>query len=353
MTPREPGATAEEKSVKAVSTNVTIAVIAAIVLLLYLVREILLPFVVAGIVAYVCTPLVDAISRRLHLARGLAAFATGLILAIIAAAVGWIMEPFFVREMAHGARELSDMRGFVHRWIGGNQIALFGKQWTDAEIATDITAAAQRLFAQAGGIAGLLLWGFAGTFGMLLAWVLLFYFLIGGPSIARGILWLIPPLDRPLIQHIWRVLDPVLRRYFIGLGIVVIYASTAAYVGLGLILHTPHAPVLSILTGFLELIPIVGPAASAVLAGVFTIHAATGPGIILAYIAYASGLRISIDQLIGPIVLGRAAHIQPSIVIFCFLSGAVLFGIPGVVLAVPVALLIKVSVSVLYGETRG
>jgi len=96
------------------------------------------------------------------------------------------------------------------------------------------------------------------------ALVLLFYFLLSGPSMARGLLKLMPPLQRPLIMHIWTVLDPVLKRYFIGVLVVVAYAAAAAYVGLGLVLGIPHA-VLALLTGVVEMIPVIGPGAAAVM----------------------------------------------------------------------------------------
>lgn len=343
----------EETPVKHVSTNATIAVIAAAVLLLYLVRLVLLPFVVSAIVAYICTPIVDRIAAATRMPRGGVAFGTGLVLAGIAAALGYFGAPFVMHELQRAVHELGDLKNFIHQWIGGDSISLFGKTLTDAQIAADISGAAQNWIRQTGGFVALAAYGFTGLFGVILAWVLLFYFLIGGQTVWRGIVWLIPPLDRPLVLLIWNDLDPVLRRYFVGLVIVVAYASTAAYMGLGLILHAPHAGVLAVLTGFLELIPIVGPAASAVIAGIFTLHRATGPGAFLAYIAYATALRISIDQFVGPIVLGRAARVQPSVVIFCFLAGAILFGVAGVILAVPVALTIKVILGVLYNEPLG
>jgi predicted PurR-regulated permease PerM len=61
-------------------------------------------------------------------------------------------------------------------------------------------------------------------------------------------------------------------------------------------------------------------------------------------------LRLSIDQIIGPLVLGSAAHVHPVFIIFCFFAGAVLLGIPGVILAVPVALTVKTSLATLYGD---
>ena len=69
-----------------------------------------------------------------------------------------------------------------------------------------------------------------------------------------------------------------------------------------------------------------------------------------AYVVYASALRLSIDQVVGPIVLGRAARVHPVLVIFCFLAGGALFGVVGVLLAVPVALSIRVALETIYGE---
>ena len=97
-------------------------------------------------------------------------------------------------------------------------------------------------------------------FGLILTLVLLFYFLLSGPSMARGLLKLMPPRQRPLIMHIWTVLDPVLKRYFIGVLVVVAYAAAAAYVGLGLVLGIPHAVLLALLTGVLEMIHVIGRA---------------------------------------------------------------------------------------------
>ena len=80
------------------------------------------------------------------------------------------------------------------------------------------------------------------------------------------------------------------------------------------------------------------------------IHSAAGIGAIIAYALYATALRVSIDQLFGPLALGTAARLHPVLVIFCFLSGALLFGVVGVIMAVPVALIVKIVLALLYDE---
>ena len=152
------------------------------------------------------------------------------------------------------------------------------------------------------------------------------------------------------MRHIRMRLDPILKRYFVGVVCVVIYAAVAAYAGLGLVLGIRHAVFLALLTGILEMIPVIGPASAAIIAGLIAIHQATSIGPIIAYAIYATALRLSIDQLVGPLALGAAARLHPVLIMFCFLSGGVLFGIVGIILAVPVALTIKVTLSTLYDE---
>jgi predicted PurR-regulated permease PerM len=195
-------------------------------------------------------------------------------------------------------------------------------------------------------------WGAAGVFGFMLVWVLIGYFLLDAPGIASGLLWLVPPPGRAQAEHIWRKLDPMLRRYFLGVFGVVAYTTAAAYLGLGVLLGLHHAVVLAVLTGLLEPLPVVGPLVSAVVAGLAAVQQATSSRDIWAYVGYATALRLSIDQLVGPVVLGTAARLRPFVVIFCFLAGGALFGVVGVILAVPLALLVKVTLSVLYREAR-
>ena len=90
-----------------------------------------------------------------------------------------------------------------------------------------------------------------------------------------------------------------------------------------MILGINHAVFLALLTGILEIVPVIGPTSAAILAGLVSLRTATGIINIFEYAAYATLLRLSIDQIVGPVVLGRAAHVHPVLIIFCFLAGGV------------------------------
>ena len=187
--------------------------------------------------------------------------------------------------------------------------------------------------------------------GAFLTIVLLFYFLVSGRQVARGIFWIVPPHRRPLVARIWTRLDPVLLRYFIG---VLGGRRLRHHRRLCRARRDPrYQP-----RGF--------PGAAhrdpgnragdradqrrRSLPDLVSLRTATGIINIVEYAVYATLLRLSIDQIVGPVVLGRAAHVHPVLIIFCFLAGGVVLGIPGVILAVPVALVVKSTLATLYGD---
>jgi predicted PurR-regulated permease PerM len=316
----------------------------------YFIRLILLPFVFAAIVAYICTPLLDWAARSTRWPRLLFAIA----LFVLMVGVGMLVLFFAAEHLVDEVRSLAtDFQGmletFASQAIGDHPIRLFGQPLNAHEIAQSAVdhlrdwMGSEQILAIAG-------YSLVGITGMFMTAVLLFYFLAGGHGVAHGLFWIVPPHRRPLAARIWQHLDPVLYRYFLGVLAVVVYASIAAYIGLGLILDIHHALLLALLTGILETVPVIGPTSAAVIAGLVSLRTATGIGSILAYAAYATLLRLSIDQLFGPIVLGRAAHVHPALIIFCFLAGGVVLGIAGIILAVPVALLVKSTLATLYGD---
>jgi predicted PurR-regulated permease PerM len=334
--PRVPG----QEPVVRTSARTTTAVLLVVAVFIWLVRSILLPFVVAGAVAYISTPAVDWLARRIGGRRMVAVAAVFLLVLGLVVSAGFFAVPMVLHEVLDLSSDLGKtIEDTARTAIGDRTVSIAGQPMNAAQIAKGAVDALHNWLTQAGKV-----------FGVFLTLTLLFYFLAGGRRLANGLVWLVPPKQRPLILAIWAQLDPVLKRYFIGIAVVVTYAMIAAYIGLGLVLGLRHAILLAMLTGFLEMIPVVGPASSAIIAGIFAIQSADSIWSIVAYAIYASALRLSIDQLVGPVVLGRAAAVTPVLIIFCFLTGGILFGVPGVILAVPVALTIKIVLATLYQE---
>jgi predicted PurR-regulated permease PerM len=341
----------DHEHIEKMSGRMAMLLAALVAVLLHLLQWILLPFVLSGLLAYICTPAIDWLTARSGVPRVVFAIAMFVILSLVASLIGLLGVPSLIRELT---RLATDFQGtadaMAHGLIGSGSVNLLGQSVTADQVARGAVGAVREWIEQTGHLLTAAGAAFATIFGGFLTLTLLFYFLLNGPDIARGLVRIAPPGQRPLIQRIWSQTDPILRRYVLGVLGVIAYAVVAAYIGLGLILGIPHAVFLALLTGLLEMIPMIGPGAAAVIAGLVAVRYANGLGPIIGYAIYAAILRLSIDQIFGPLALGTAARVHPVLVIFCFLCGGALFGIAGIILAVPSALVIRTTLAILYDE---
>lgn len=322
---------------------------AGLLVLLYLMREVLLPFALAGIVAFVSTPLVQRLRTRTGLPRALCATAVLVALGALGALVGWLWAPMLLGALQSAGSALpQNLTRVLETVLGSHRFALLGTHWSAVQIASALAHTLHAWLARPGSPVRLAMWGVAAVFELILTVVLLGYFLLDAPRITRGLAWLVPPRHRDVLRQAAGEFVPLARRYFIGVALVALYAGCLAEAGLGGVLGLAHAPVLALLTGLLEVIPFLGPTVALLVTALNVLGQLPGAWGVAAFAVYAATLRISIDQFVGPLLLGRAAELRPVLVIFCFLCGGVIFGVAGAILAVPAALGIKVLLGVIY-----
>jgi len=108
------------------------------------------------------------------------------------------------------------------------------------------------------------------------------------------------------------------------------------------LLGLPSPLVLGIIAGFCEFVPLVGPLLVALLAA---LAAVLHGGFFLAFlvIAFLAVLRIAQDYFVYPRLIGQGIHLHPLAVIIAILSGAELAGVAGIFLAIPVVAILTVS----------
>jgi len=321
--------------------------VGGVALILFLLRDALLPFAVAGALAFLVTPAIDRAHRRVGGPRWILAIIAYLaILAIFGAIVAAIA--------GHALREAGELGArlprLVHRALE-ELLRLLGPAIGALDlkaIAADIDQRLAQLPGPATALAAAR-YGLDGLFAGILALVVLAYFLIAGRRIANGLLWLVPPAQRPQAAAVAATIQPLLWRYLAGLAVVVAATSTTAWMVFGPIFHLPHAALLAVAVGLLELIPVVGPAVALALIGLAAIEQASVAEM-AALCGFAIALRIAIDELLGPVVLGRAVRLHPVAILFAFVAGGTLFGMVGLLLAVPAAAVLKIVLAACYAE---
>ncbi len=322
--------------------------VTVVLVFLFFIRQILLPFILAAALAFLLTPLVDLLARRMRSPRWTAAVLVYLAVLLAFGFLAYFIGVPLVRDVAQMAQEFpQSLRKLISEGAKVAQGVVGHPINADAATAA-IFADLQGLF-RSGAVIAFASYGIAAVFGVMLFVVVLLYFLISGKTIAASTLWLVPPEYRKEVDAVSQKILPLLWRYFLGLAVIVTYTSSVAWIGFSFVFHLPRAPLLAIVVGLLELVPLIGPAASI---GIVSLTALQQSGLlaILGLVAFAVALRLSIDELIGPLVLGQAARLHPVVIIFCFPSGAILFGIIGLLLAVPVAASIKIILTIYYTE---
>jgi predicted PurR-regulated permease PerM len=330
------------------------AALAVIALILYLIRYALLPFVFAIAIAFVTDPLIRGGQHRLRLPRWVVGALIYAVLILLFAATLYAIGANAVHDFVQMAeRGPATLRKFIEDVLGPNGIALFGKIYRVDDVMQALSAAAEKLVA-AGAIVKLGSFGVGALFGLFLTLVLTPYFMISGPrlaagAIAAGAIWLIPPERRKSVTDLLPKIVPALRRYLLGIFLVVVYTSVIAWIGFGPIFALPGAVLLAVTVGILEIMPVVGPISAALLVGIVATQQTTLTAAAL-LMGFVLALRLSIDNIIGPIVLGQAARLHPVVVIAGFVCGAMLFGVVGLLLAVPTAVCIKIALEHYYAE---
>jgi predicted PurR-regulated permease PerM len=319
-----------------------------LVLVAYTLRYTLVPFVFAMVIGFVLDPVVDW-STRWTMGRRwpMAVLLTVLIVGGCGFGAYWAADTAFY-DLSKVAARLPDMlRRGIGAITGPQGVTLMGTHYAPQQITSLIITGATSVFNAA--VVLLAIKISIGTIAaVVMTFVLVPYFLISGPHLAEGALWLVPPERQRPVREMLPKLIPMLRHYAAGLCGVVAYAGAMAYVGLGAVFHVPAAALLSVVIGFLELIPVVGPITSIVLVALSAAQIGTFTAVFL--VLYALALRLSIDNLVGPLLLGQAVTIHPVVVIFAFIIGAVLFGVIGLLLAVPTAASIKLILEHYYSE---
>jgi hypothetical protein len=150
-------------------------------------------------------------------------------------------------------------------------------------------------------------------------------------------------------------INSTLGAYLRGQALLVLIMSSASF-ALLYALDVKYALIVAIATGFLELIPLLGPWVAGAIAVTVSLFQDTTPfGWTHLTLAAAIGLgyfalRQLEDAFVIPTVIGRFVHLHPLLVLFCVVVGTGLGGILGLILAVPIAAVSRILVSYFYAK---
>jgi predicted PurR-regulated permease PerM len=179
---------------------------------------------------------------------------------------------------------------------------------------------------------------FSNIVTMMTVLVFTFYLLLEHNRIENGIKRLIPdPLAEKVINTIESV-ESSLGAWLRGEFLLMFMIGLFSFIGLS-ILKVDYALPLSIIAGFMEIVPIIGPFIGGALAVLVALT--TSPLLALAVLALYFIIQQLENNLIVPFVMKRAVNLTPLITIVALMIGSKLAGITGAVLAIPIVLMVR------------
>ncbi len=316
---------------------------AALVLFLALrwLGPVLTPFLVGAILAYLGTPLVDALARR-NVPRSLGTLAVVLLFGIAIAGLLFVLVPLIQSEVVSASRKLPELAA-----LAASRLSPYAERYLGMPLSFDMATLRELATSNADDVRALTMHVLSGvrTGGAIvlslvvnaaLIPVVMFYLLRDWHVIFARFFDLVPRRWAGRTRRIVVAIDGVLAEFLRGQLMVMVVL--AIYYGVALsIAGLDHALPIGILTGLLVFIPYVGFGLGltlGMLAALLQWHGL--PAFLGVAAVYGIGQLLE-NYVLVPYLVGDRIGLHPLAVIFALLAFGQLFGFAGVLLALPVS----------------
>jgi predicted PurR-regulated permease PerM len=328
---------------------IAIAVLA--LLALRALGPVLTPFLVAGVLAYALTPLVDRLDAlgNGRMPRFVAVIVVELLFVLVVLCIVLLIVPVLVKELPLMREQLPILFDRLHATLSP-WLAQFG-----VRISLDLTSLREQLVQylqtnwsdsfgslwsslKIGGSVAVALVGNA-----VLIPVALFYLLLDWKQLVARVLEFVPPRARPGVDSFAEEADQVLGQYLRGQMLVMVTMAVFYSTGLALFGLDLALPI-GVFTGLAMFVPYVGFGIGlilAILAGL--LEFASAKAFLMVGVVYGLG-QVFEGFFLTPRLVGERIGLHPLAVIFALLAFAQLFGFVGVLVALPASAVLLVAI---------
>ncbi|WP_406676511.1 AI-2E family transporter [Moorella sp. ACPs] len=326
--------------------------LAAALFFLYRVREVLTPFFLAAFLAYLLKPAMMKLEKK-GLKRPLAILLLYLLILALSLPVFFFILPRLIRELneflirlpAFTAEVEGLLQGFYQRY---NQVAIpAGLRRLLDETLTSLSTTFQQSARQA---LQVLLDLLSGATSFLLAPILAYYLLRDSEQIGRAASHLLPIQMKEDALGLWLEIDRVLTSFIRGHLLVSLIVGFLTGMGLALV-GSRYAVILGTVVGLADLIPYFGPVIGAVPVLALTLLESKKTAL---YALVVMGIVQQVESsLLAPRILSESVGLHPLVIIFALLAGGELWGVTGLLLAVPLTAIGCIVVKFIWARLVG
>lgn len=340
-----------------------LSILTGVILLLwflYAIRSLLLFLGIAFVLSLIGRPIVIFLKRRLKFSNNLASISTLIFMLATLGLLLWVFVPIIVDQGKNISeidfdsvkRDLNELNMQASDYLGVNRLDLVeaAKQTSYVQdFDVDIIPTVIESFF--GNVSGFIV----GLFSVLF---ISFFLLRDETMLASAITVFSKPGEEDRFVSVVTKIKELLSRYFVGLTLQIMILAFI-YSVLLLFLGVEYAVAVALICAFLNVVPYLGPVIGWVLMLLIIVSNNLGADFsseLLPLLSYASiGYAFAqlVDNLLSqPIIFSKSVKSHPLEIFLVILIGGFVFGIPGMILAVPTYTAIKVFSKEFFAEYK-
>ncbi|EFK57693.1 AI-2E family transporter [Sphingobacterium spiritivorum] len=310
-----------------------------IIALMYVTQSVLVPLLFSIIISITLFPIANFLERKLHFVRSLAAIVSVIIAILIIGGLIW----FIVHESIIIGKDATDITKKVmsvvesfQSWVEGR----FGVQ--RSEMAAQFQEQSNKMLNNVGGYLSTAFGSIGSTLaGMVLVPIFIFFLLYYRDFFKEFFFKAFPNTENQKVHGVLNRIYEVIQSYFLGLVTVMGIVAVLNTVGL-MIMGIEYAWFFGSLASFLMLLPYIGIAIGSILPALFALATKDNAWYAIGVIAWFQVVQFLEGNIITPNIVGGKVSINPLMAIIAILIGGMIFGLAGLILALPMTAALKV-----------
>lgn len=313
---------------------------------LYMLSDTLSPFVISFIFAYLLEPIIENNYRRFKISRASMTLSVFVIFLSSLAFITILLVPVIYQQIAIFLSKVPQYKmnfeSGVLEWSDKLKLIDPALSLKISEFAKNLINSAFSLFSSFADYVWQYTLATINFFAIVaLVPIILFYFLRDWPNIVSSVESILPIKGKSKVREIFASINELLSAYIRGQLNICLILAIYYFIGF-YIIGLDLALLLGIISGFFIIIPFIGVLLSFSLVMIIA-YFVFGATIELGYITMLFVVGHVIEAyILTPKIIGNRIGLHPVWIIFAVFIAANLFGIVGIMLAIPIAGIIKV-----------
>jgi predicted PurR-regulated permease PerM len=321
------------KSFPLKNTVLTVFLLFMIVCALYFGKPFFVPFAIAGILSMLFLP----VSRRLEksMSRGFAAI-TCILLLVVAVAAVFGLVAWQVNTLAEDEAKLrTQVKEQVQKL----------KQTIDTRFGIPPEQQQQKLQQQSSGQGSKGMSIISSLFSLvvdtIIVLVYIFFLMLSRSHIKQSILKMCRPANKKRASETMTDITEITHQYLSGLGMMIVCLWVMYGIGFSIV-GVKNALFFAVLCGLLEIIPFIGNITGTTITILMALAQGGGMNMVIGIVVVYAIVQFIQGNVLEPLIVGPKVNVNAISTIIALVIGELIWGIPGVVLAIPFLAITKV-----------